>query len=196
MSFSWVLVIAKGFKPFWGCLFQSGWFLCGEQTRANPRASPAGMWQTGLCPSDITEMCSQPKYHISWWNNLCFVFSGQPWGGNALSWRWGETGRMVWGAGRFHGACSVPMLFPGHLLWPVPETDMTQCHHSYSPVVPPYFAARIGKSEVFRQFLFQSSQSPCHLCDWPPSHMLQVVSTRACKRDKTTTSSAKICSVG
>lgn len=32
------------------------------------------MWQTGLCPMDTTELWSQPKYQISWLNNLCFVF--------------------------------------------------------------------------------------------------------------------------
>lgn len=64
------------------------------------------------------------------------------------------------GAGRFPGVSSVPILVPRHLLWLVPDVVVI---HSYSPVVPPYFAARTMKSEVFRQFLFQSSQSPCHL---------------------------------
>lgn len=60
----------------------------------------------------------------------------------------------------------VLALFPySYLLWPVPGMDMTQCHNSYSPVMPPYFAGRIVKSEVLRQFLFQSGQSSCGLCD-------------------------------
>lgn len=64
-------------------------------------------------------------------------------------------------------ACSVPILFPGYLLWLMPEMDMTQCHHSepHSPVVPSYFTAGIMKTEAFRQFLFQSSQRSWYLCD-------------------------------
>lgn len=67
-------VIAKSFRPFWRCLLQSGQLLYWKQTRAKPRVSPAAMWQTGLCPMDTTELWSQPKYQISWLNNLCFVF--------------------------------------------------------------------------------------------------------------------------
>lgn len=145
MSFSWVSagvlvialwdsVIAKSFRPFWRCLLQSGWLLCWKQTRAKCRASPAVMWQTGLCPLDTTELWSQPKYQISWLNNLCFVFF---WAALLLPERampWAGGGKRL--EGQYEGqegflcACSVPILFPGHVLWLMPEIDMTQCDHS------------------------------------------------------------------
>lgn len=54
-------------------------------------------------------------------------------------------------------------------------------------MVPLYFTAEIMKTQVFTQFLFQSSQRPWYLCDWPPCHLLQVMSSRSGQKYKTTT---------
>lgn len=145
LSFSWISagmlvialqdsVIGKDFKPFWGCLLQSGWLLCWKQTRAKPRASPAGMWQTQLCPLDITEMWSQPKYQISWWNNLCFVFSGQPCYCLKRQCPELEVARSWGDSMRGRKVSYVLALFLYSSLdiccGQCQEMDMTQCHHS------------------------------------------------------------------
>lgn len=174
LSFSWVSagmlvialqdsVIGKDFKPFWGCLLQSGRLLCWKQTRAKPRASPAGMWQTRLCPLDITEMWSQPKYQISWWKKplFCLFWAALLLPEEAMPWAGGgeKLGGQYKGQEGFICACSVPVLFPGHLLWPVPGDR----HDPVSPFLDllscgfTYFTAAIMKTEAFRQFLFQSS---------------------------------------
>lgn len=100
-------VIAKACKAFWGCLLQLGWLLCWERTRANPRASPARMQSFGSY-SGVTEMWNWPKYHISWWNNLCFVFFGSPEEAVALD----GDGERLRGGYEGQGRFLVLALFP------------------------------------------------------------------------------------
>lgn len=186
LSFSWVLVlvialqdwiIANPFNPFWGCLLQSEWLLSWEQTRANPRASPARIWQMGRCPSDRTEMWSQPS--TTWVGETisALSFLGSP--VEAMALRWWETGGRVWGAG-FPGACWC-LLCSHTLPW---AFAVTSARYGPDPVSPFLWFLLILQQEQWNLRCLHSSSfsqvrvpvisvtdHPAIFCRWCPQEL-------------------------
>lgn len=91
-------VIAKDFKPFWGCLLQSGRLLCWERPRAISRASPGNMWQTRTVPLGYNRDVGPAKWpkhqHQLVKQSLLCLF----WAALRREWPWAEGGER-WGEG-------------------------------------------------------------------------------------------------